>query len=301
MNRLSIKGHIRRRRQPDGKCPLSTVHQCVADRRDLCQPYSIARTPPDNPRTTGETDGERECTLDINDTFYQLRTTNEDRFIGTAFGIAPKVLMTCRHVVNDRSEGEAIAIRNQRGQRWNVRPDQIWTVEPGALDLALILDAFNQDERPFFPILPHNNIMIGEDVYSFGFFMTTRTRRGGPAAGDDNQGYLKGNIVNVSQPPHEGGTQRISLSYPVIEGMSGAPVLTYHNGVKVVGLCYGNVQSRVVAAEILEHEADGKILRERVERIVEFGRAYPSPVLAAALGVSPAKGWAVTAERTGAE
>ena len=107
--------------------------------------------------------------------------------------------------------------------------------------------------------------------------------------------------MNVSQPPHQGGIQRVSLSYPVLEGMSGAPVLTYRNGVKVVGLCYGNVQSRVVAAEILEHEADGKTLRERVERIVEFGRVYPSPVLAAALGVSPAKGWAVTAERTATE
>ena len=239
--------------------------------------------------------------MDINDRFYQLRTTKEDRFIGTAFGIAPKVLMTCRHVVDDRSDGEVIAIRNQRGQRWNVRPDQIWTVKPEALDLALILDAFSQEERPFFPILPHENIMIGSDVYTFGFFMTSGTGRGGPAAGDDSQGYLKGNIVNVSQPPHEGGVQRISLSYAVIQGMSGAPVLTYHNGVKVVGLYYGNVQSRVVAAEILEHDADGTTFRERVERIVEFGRAYPSPVLAAALEVSPAKGWAITADQTGVE
>ena len=141
----------------------------------------------------------------------------------------------------------------------------------------LILDAFNQEERPFFPILPHENIMIGEDVYSFGFFITTGTGRGGPAAGDDNQGYFKGNIVNVSQPPLEDGIQRISLSYAVIQGMSGTPVLTYHNGVKVVGLCYGNVQSRVVAAETLEHEADGKTIRERIERIVEFGRAVPLP------------------------
>ena len=152
--------------------------------------------------------------MDINDWFYQLRTTKEDRFIGTAFGIAPKVLMTCRHVVNDRSEGEAIAIQNKRGQRWNVQPHQIWTakLEGLDLDLALILDAFNQEERPFFPIIPHENITIGADVYSFGFFMITGTGREGPAAGDDNQGYFKGNIVNVSHRSRPAG----SRAYPCL-------------------------------------------------------------------------------------
>ena len=41
----------------------------------------------------------------------------------------------------------------------------------------------------------------------------------------------------------------MSLSYAVIEGLSGSPVLTYHNGPKLVGMCWGNLQSRIVASE----------------------------------------------------
>lgn len=103
---------------------------------------------------------------------------------------------------------------------------------------------------------------MGEDVYSFGFYV---------ADGNANAGYFKGNIVNLTQFNEASDLAGMSLSYAVIEGLSGSPVLTYHNGPKAVGLCYGSVQSRIAPREILEYQDDHLELRETVTRIVELG------------------------------
>jgi hypothetical protein len=116
------------------------------------------------------------------------------------------------------------------------------------------------------------NVITGEDVYSLGFFLE---------AGETIQtkhGYFKGNIVNMASTPASGHAS-LTLSYPVVEGLSGAPVLTYHNGPKVVGLAFGSVSSRVVASEVVEYEEGNLKLTETVSRIVEFGLAYHSALL----------------------
>jgi hypothetical protein len=58
--------------------------------------------------------------------------------------------------------------------------------------------------------------------------------------------------------------------------MSGSPVLTYHNGPKIVGVGFGNRQHRVVASEVLEYKDTQCEYKESINRIVEYGQAYHS-------------------------
>jgi hypothetical protein len=64
------------------------------------------------------------------------------------------------------------------------------------------------------------------------------------------------------------------LPYAVVEGLSGAPVLTDRNGPKVVGLCRGSESQRVLAQEITETREGASHYREMLHRIVEVGLAY---------------------------
>ena len=156
------------------------------------------------------------------------------------------------------------------------------------VDIAFIPNAFRRSKKHFFPILSPELILMGEDVYSFGFYV---------AEGDANAGYFKGNIVNLTPFKETPGVAGISLSYAVIEGLSGSPVLTYHNGPKVVGLCHGSVQSRVAPREILKYQDDRRELRETVTRIVELGQAYHASTLVRFLEEVGAQGYLVSSER----
>jgi hypothetical protein len=76
------------------------------------------------------------------------------------------------------------------------------------------------------------------------------------------------------------GFERIVLPFPVIEGLSGSPLLMTYNGAKVAGVCFGSESSRVRAYEQSTVVRDGEVQIERTERIVEFGLAYPSGLVA---------------------
>ena len=128
---------------------------------------------------------------------------------------------------------------------------------------------------------------MGEDVYSVGFYVS---------GGRTDVGYFKGNIVNLNQSSGMPGFAGMSLSYAVIEGLSGSPVLTYHNGPKVVGLCRGSVQSRIAAREILEYQDEQLTLKETVTRIVELGLAYHASALISFLQEVNAQGYVVSSQ-----
>lgn len=82
----------------------------------------------------------------------------------------------------------------------------------------------------------------------------------------------------------------MTLPFPVIEGLSGSPVTTFHNGTKVVGVCFGSESQRVLASEILEFKEGNREVRETINRVVEFGLAYRVEViqsLCVGLGIAP--------------
>ena len=64
-----------------------------------------------------------------------------------------------------------------------------------------------------------------------------------------------------------------------------------------MGLCYGSVQSRIAASEILEYQDEKLTLKETVTRIVELGQAYDANVLIDFLKEVDAQGQVVSSQR----
>lgn len=212
--------------------------------------------------------------MEISKFFYKLYLINQLQtpisFLGTAFAIAPNGgLVTCRHVINIdyNHENLKLAVYDNEQKRFNLVNDIVLPFnEP--LDLAFLPNALGRTKEEFIPILEPSKLIIGEDVYSFGYYTI------GGRVEDVTQGYFSGRIVNMFHNRVIGEYPSLTLPYPVIEGMSGSPVLTYHNGPKLVGVCYGNQSQRIIASEILEYEEAGKGYRETVNRITEFGLAH---------------------------
>lgn len=88
----------------------------------------------------------------------------------------------------------------------------------------------------------------------------------------------------------------MNLSYPAIEGLSGAPVLSWTSasdsvGATVAGICFGSESLRVLASEVIEVEDGAEKYRETINRVVEFGLAYRADTLSEfmkSFGIEPA-------------
>lgn len=232
-------------------------------------------------------------TLTVNKYFFPIHLIGPNgeprKFLGTAFPIARDGgLMTCRHVTEiKQGTGERLAVWD--GETRRMAPiEEIRYPQRSDLDMAFIPNALRRPKPEFFPILSPEHIVMGEDVYTFGYF------KAGTAV---DVGYFKGNIVNFSNADGLPGLKCVSVSYAVVEGLSGSPVLTFHNGPKVVGLCYRNIQSRILASEVLEYQDEHLTLKETVNRIIELGQAYHARVVTKFLEEIGAQGYVVSSER----
>ena len=186
-------------------------------------------------------------------------------YLGTAFPFGSSGnLLTCRHVIDfESSPGDMLAVVDGSGV------PRVLSEQPrfsdSKLDLALLPGVFSQHEVDARPVLTPSTLKIGEDVYSYGYFAI---------GGDTNSleaGYFGGKIVNFVDVENDA---RFTLPFAVLEGMSGSPVMTYHNGVKIIGIATGNRASRIQATEVVEVKNDGEYFKETVNRIVEFGVSY---------------------------
>lgn len=210
--------------------------------------------------------------VDVNRFFYRLFRVSDAGdplgYLGMAFPIAPDGgLLTCRHVVDIAvGPGEHLAVEDPEGGSMHPLTPAPYPRD-NRLDVAYLPNAFGRPKPEYFPILDPATVRIGEDVYSFGAFLASAP----PSLPEF--GYFKGNIVNAPAPPDRPHLQ-LTLSYPIIEGLSGSPVLTYHNGPKVVGLAFGSLSTRVLASEIVDYSDPDRHVHETVNRIVEFGLAY---------------------------
>ena len=195
--------------------------------------------------------------------------------------------MTCRHVTDVNKEDDGLlAIYDSELNRM-VQIEEVRYPQRSDLDMAFIPNALGRPKKEFFPILVPERILMGLDVYSVGFFV---------AEGKPDVGYFKGNIVKLTRSEGKAGFAGISLSYAVIEGMSGSPVLTYHNGPKVVGVCHGSLQYRIAPREILEYQDERITVQETVTRIVELGQAHHANALIEFLNEAGAQECVVSSE-----
>jgi len=226
--------------------------------------------------------------------FYKLYTVSPSgepsQFLGTAFPIAPNGgLLTCRHVVDISLPPDfAVAVFDNERDRFNPLPIPPIYPNNKSVDLAYLPNALSRPKTEFFPILSPNDLKIGEGVYTFGYF----------AIGGDSrsieQGYFAGKIVNFFNYEKSNASASFTLPYAILEGMSGSPVLTYHSGPKVVGICIGNRNSRILASEIVEYKDDRREFKESVNRIVEFGVAHHCAAIAVFLSQVGARDFIVS-------
>lgn len=193
---------------------------------------------------------------------------------GNAFPVtADGGLLTCRHVISVE-DGTPLAVLDR--ERGVLRPIAATAVSDDAtLDLAFLPGVLGRESKQL-PLLSPGDLYVGHDVYTYGFYS--------PSGRIENMadGFFKGNVVSFRTERHVTAT----LSYPVIEGLSGSPVLMYHNGTKLVGVCFGSESQRVLASEVVELNEGEREYRETVNRIVEFGLAYRSEVVNAFMGAA---------------
>jgi hypothetical protein len=209
--------------------------------------------------------------MDANQFFYSLFLVDDSNrptcFIGSAFPIVPTGgLLTCRHVVSVNIPKEhAIAVFDPSTAEYRRIPHPpVLPSDPG-VDIAYLPEAAGVAKTEFFPILLPSALKIGESVYTYGFFSS---------GGDVERGYFAGKVVSFFRYKQTPNQASLMLPYPILEGMSGSPVLTYHNGPKLVGIATGNRTSRIVAAETIEYKDEKREFKETINRIVEFGIAY---------------------------
>ena len=235
--------------------------------------------------------------MDISRFFYRLFLVDSENlpttFIGSAFPVTPDGgLLTCRHVVDlSIPSGHAIAVYDPVISRFSrISRCPVLSVNP-EVDIAYLPNAFEHPKTEFFPILSPSQLKIGEDVYTFGYFSIG----GGPE--NVEQGYFSGRIVNFFRHEYEVDQASLMLPFPVLEGMSGSPVLTYHNGPKLAGIAIGNRSSRILAHEIFEFKDGQTEFKETINRIIEFGVAYHPAAIIQFLSRTGVKGFIVSDQK----
>lgn len=231
--------------------------------------------------------------MDANLLFYKVFSVDAaDRpiaFLGTCFPIGPNGnMLTCRHVVESLlPEGSRLGIYDNELCRYRALREPPIIYDNRNADLAFLPNALGREKQEFIPVLTPQILKIGEEVYSYGHFAI-----GGDSSNVES-GYFAGRIVNFFQLDDQSAV-KMTLPYSIIEGLSGSPVLTYHNGPKVVGVATGNRHSRILAAETMAYK-DGEVdFRETINRIVEFGVAMHCVSIVRFLSSVPNSGMVVS-------
>jgi hypothetical protein len=232
----------------------------------------------------------------VNDFYFAVVEADDDgelaAFRGTAFAVASGGdLASCRHVVTQVGDGRQLGVLDQRGGGPVFRPiGVVQTPADQDLDLAFLPNALNDETHAdFLPIIEPELAHGGVDVRAYGFYPYGNPFpiEGGMYSGDVVAHRYKSEAV--------GSYPALVLPFAVLEGMSGSPLTTYHNGMKVTGVCCGNETHRIVADEILDIEEGDTRYKELTQRVVERGLALHASALIEFLEEVDATGWQVSA------
>jgi S1-C subfamily serine protease len=214
------------------------------------------------------------------------------RVRGNAFSIAPGRLLTCKHVVNGVTGLVALDVNGSAFHK--IKAVRFSSDEK--LDLALVEIESSPRCIRYIPMLPFANLRIGEKVFVYGFLDVF-----GESYRETffEEMYFSGSIVSLFavRQKEKGPYRKIMLPFPILEGLSGSPVLTYHNGVKVCGISIGSIQSRILAHQVEEFVDDRSHWRETVNRVVEYGLSYHPAVIECFLRELIPDKFCLTAER----
>lgn len=108
---------------------------------------------------------------------------------------------------------------------------------------------------------------LGQELWATGYFKEAHTLA-------LQQRTLRGYITRLldDKPTWlRTGASALELSFPSVSGFSGAPVISHD---MIIGMLFNNTESEVTVYKHEEVESDGRIQRERVARVQEFGLAH---------------------------
>jgi hypothetical protein len=195
-------------------------------------------------------------------------------FRGSGFYIdSTGFLITCRHVVDQVSDTEYLAAY-QAGKKRTL-PLKI-VDKSRRYDLAVCKSDDPAISDPW-PFVLEPFVGLGDDVEIYGYCNE-------PVGYDQlpfRPRYMKGHITGVSRDTN--CSDSYELSFPVLSGMSGAPLIRHFpvegqskRKTGIVGFPYGSRES-----EIVKHtKGVSQDFEERVSRIQELGLAYKAEVFA---------------------
>jgi len=197
---------------------------------------------------------------------------NQFSFRGTGFYISESgFFITCKHVVDDiPSTDYPVCHQIMRNRQLKLNVVRV----SSKYDLVLCKSEPPDLVDPW-PIIDEPYVTLGTDVEMYGFIHEPM--------GTDNlpfrQRYMKGYVAGVSREQYFPNSYE--LSFPVLFGMSGAPVMMHSrfsdgsHCTGIVGFAYGSRESSVVKhSRVTEPDHS-----ETVSRVVELGIAYSPAVL----------------------
>lgn len=206
--------------------------------------------------------------------FYKvfLDSKGEKKYLGTAFPITPSGhFLTCYHVVDQPMNiDDQLCLFDNTSKVFQPFTEMIFDKSK---DIAILLNPLNRVNEKYFPILDPSKLIVGSDVYTYGYFINQFNRN------IITDGFFKGSIVNFGLNVLADYNLTITLPFPIIEGLSGSPLLIFHNGVKLAGLNLGNNEYRVEQSRVIEYADEKKEIQEVTSRIVEFGIALHPTII----------------------
>ena len=196
-------------------------------------------------------------------------------FAGTAFGVArPGLVLTAAHIVQDaapdRIHLEIARTTTANGARFRI-PRTV-AVHPSA-DIALL--TFDEvDAIPYLELAkPPEKIgefHLGTEVLSYGYPRRVES----PSRVSLEARLLTGHIQRAFRHERSGWRYRAyELSFPSVDGQSGSPVLLADDVTSAVAVVTDNFESSIVVDEHEEHDAQGRLEKHTVKKVIAYGVA----------------------------
>jgi hypothetical protein len=189
-----------------------------------------------------------------------------NRFIGTAFYIgANGVIATCGHIASTPASDESLMVYDLNLQRFlelemlQIHPEMDFAIARTGIKHNKYLRLVKTETHP---------IELGTNISSFGYINAGRV--GSDLHLEDK--YFKGYISFIGTNPDTTLRCRTvcELSFPVLNGFSGAPVF-FESKNSLVGMLYGNRESKIEVYSNTPVQIKGKAVTKKQPRSMALG------------------------------
>ena len=198
------------------------------------------------------------CVFELNGTEGNQLT----RYAGGAFHFKNGVFISCKHIFESISSDEKICAKD-------LNSSEFFEILNLKCHPRFDFATFNINiSKSGFPLVFHS-YLPGTNVQALGFL------DGGKVGSNViiEPRLLKGYVTRVSANPQIPiAKSTLEVSFPSLKGFSGMPIIT--NNDLLVGMLYSNAESKIELHNLSEFEENGKVLKESIYRVQEFGLAH---------------------------